>query len=290
MRTRVFAATPVRNEARHLGVMADSVTAQTRRPDRWVIGDDGSSDGTGELAAALTRALDWADVLDPEPAHSTAIPDRLATGAAVRALNRILTAADDDEPYTHVVKLDGDIELPPNYIERLLAAFEARPALGICGGIMLERFGSSWRPVRQPSTHAPPPARMWSVACLDAIGGLHELLGWDTIDEVYARMRGFETVGYPSLPVRHLRAAGSAQGAIRGRARHGACAYIAHQPPGWVVLRGAKVAVTLRPFGLGGGAFVWGYANAHRRDLPRVPDEAFRSYVRSELRRRVFPR
>lgn len=287
LKPRVLAITPVRDEVGRLEAMAASVVGQTRRPDRWLIADDGSTDGTRQLAERLTSTLDWADVLDSDPAHTAAEPDRLAVGAVPRVLNRALAAVAAAEPYTHVIKLDGDVLLPRDYIERLLAAFAARPALGIYGGIMAERFGGGWRVMTQPKTHAPPPARMWSVACLEAIGSFCETLGWDTIDEVYARMHGFETAGDPSLQVRHQRPEATAQGAMRGRARQGVCAYMIHQPPGWMLLRTLKSAVMFRPLLVGGLAFAWGYADAHRRGVDRVGDVAFRRFVRAELRGRL---
>ena len=41
----------------------------------------------------------------------------------------------DWRAFTHIGKLDGDIELPDDYFERLLAEFDRDPALGIGGGV-----------------------------------------------------------------------------------------------------------------------------------------------------------
>ena len=66
--------------------------------------------------------------------------------------------------------------------------------------------------------------------CLEAIGGITERLAWDTVDETYARMRGFDTRSLPELVARHHRHWGSADGRLRGRARHGECSWILIKP------------------------------------------------------------
>jgi len=37
----------------------DGVMSQTRRPDRWIVADDGSSDGTFEVLAGRAALADW---------------------------------------------------------------------------------------------------------------------------------------------------------------------------------------------------------------------------------------
>ena len=79
----------------------------------------------------------------------------------------------------------------------------------------------------------------------------------------------------------------TADGTLRGRARHGQCAYILHYGPRWVALRSFKVAAS-RPWGLSGAAFLFGYLRAAwARRESRVEDDAFRSFVRGELRQKA---
>jgi biofilm PGA synthesis N-glycosyltransferase PgaC len=281
---RLLVVSPVRNEADHFERVARAVLAQTRPPDAWVVVDDGSEDDTAEMIRAL--ASDVALLL---PVRSDDAPDgqgdRLARGAAVRAFNRGLRAVDWDD-YTHVGKLDGDVELPPDYFERLLARFAADPSLGIAGGRLVERFGERWRLVRIPDYHVHGALKLYSTHCLEAIGGLEERLGWDTIDETYARMKGYATSSFDDLVCRHHRHWGTAEGRLRGRARHGEAAYVVRYGLAWVLLRSFKVALA-RPVGLSGVAFLYGYLRAAARSVPKVDDDDFRRFVRRELRRRL---
>ena len=85
----------------------------------------------------------------------------LALAADARALNWALARV-DWRAYTHIGKLDADVVLPPAFLASLLAAFAADPSLGMTGGVITERHGDGWRRVRQPATHAPPLARLYS--------------------------------------------------------------------------------------------------------------------------------
>jgi biofilm PGA synthesis N-glycosyltransferase PgaC len=283
---RVLLLTPARDEARLADRLVDGVLAQTRPPDRWVIVDDGSGDGTLEAFARRVGGLPWVTLLRREPCGGRAVRDGLAAAADARALNWALARV-DRRAYSHIGKLDADVVLPPHFLATLLGAFAADPALGMAGGMITERHGRAWRRVRQPPTHAPPLARLYSRPCFEACGGFRERLGWDTIDEVYARMRGFSTRLVPGAPVRHLRAHGSADGRLRGCARHGACAWIAHYPPVFVLLRALKVGATFSPRGFSGLAFASGYLAAGCRGAARVEDPAFRRFIRAELRARL---
>ena len=128
--------------------------------------------------------------------------------------------------------------------------------------------------------------KLYSRECFEAIGGIEERLGWDTIDETYARMLGFRTRSFDELVAHHHRPLGTADGRLRGRARYGQAAYIVRYGLPWVLLRSLKVA-TERPYGVSGAAFIAGYLRAALLREPKVEDEEFRRFVRRELRGRI---
>ena len=165
--------------------------------------------------------------------------------------------------------------------------FAAEPELGIAGGVLLERTGKDWGPTKIPAYHVRGALKLYSRECFEAIGGIEERLGWDTIDETYARMRGYSTRSLPEITGRHHRPVATRGGALRGRARHGQCAYILRYGAWWVALRSFKVALQ-RPYGLSGIAFLYGYFRALLKAQPKVEDDGFKRFVRGELRMRVF--
>ena len=287
MDQRVLIISPVRNEAAHIERVVRGVAEQTAPPARWVVLDDGSTDGTLEILRALAPAVPFLTVLSAaDTPELQAAPDRLARAAAPRAFNRALSTADWSE-YTHVMKLDGDIELPPDYFALLEERFAADPSLGIACGDLVEPNGDGFKLVPIPPHHVHGALKCYTRACFAAIGGVQERLGWDTIDETYARMRGFTTRSYRDIVAVHHRPLATADGALRGRARHGECAYVAHFSLLWVTLRAFKIA-RYPPVGLSGLAFFYGFVRAACRRTERVPDIEFRRFARRELRRRLW--
>jgi biofilm PGA synthesis N-glycosyltransferase PgaC len=282
---RVLLVSPVYNEAEHLDRTAAAVAAQTRPPDRWVIVDDGSRDDTLEIARRWQRELPYVTVLQAPQTTESLGPDHLAVAKDARAFNLGLREATWRD-YTHLGKLDGDVELPAQWFEALLARFQCDPDLGVAGGRLVERSTAGWRLIPIPDSHVHGAVKLYRRECLEAVGGIRERLGWDSIEETYARMRGFRTHSFADLVARHHRQWGSADGRLRGRARHGECAWILHQSVPWTLLRALKIA-RVSPAGLSGGALVYGYARAAFLRTPRVEDPQFRRFVRRELRERM---
>jgi glycosyltransferase involved in cell wall biosynthesis len=282
----ILIISPVRNEAKHIERVVRSVASQQLLPARWVVVDDGSDDGTLEILRRLETEVPFLEVYE-SGALLESVPDRLARAAAPRTFNIGLKAAGDWRAYTHVMKLDGDIELPPHYFSELVACFEADPKLGLaCGQLNEPLEGGGFRRVEIGPSHVHGALKLYTRACFEAIGGVQVRLGWDSIDETYARMRGFTTRNLPDLVAIHHRPLGSADGTLRGHARHGECAYIAHFTPTWVALRAVKVG-RRRPIALSGVAFFYGYVRAGARRVERVSDPEYRRFTHKELRRRL---
>jgi len=283
MTQRLLVVSPVRNEAAHIERVARALAAQTRRPDSWIVVDDWSTDETPAILARLADELDFMSVMrSPPPLGDDAPRDRLVVAAEARAFNAGLNSV-QREAFTHIAKLDGDIELPPRYFELLLSEFESDPALGLAGGVLREPSGDGWSREHGASDyHVRGALKCYSRGCLDEIGGIRERMSWDTIDEVYARMRGYKTRALPELVALHHRPSASADGLLRGRARHGLGFYITHYPLAWVSLRAVKTAGE-PPAVLSGFAFLGGYLWAAVTRAPRVEDPEFRAFVRREL-------
>lgn len=288
MKNGLLIISPVRNEADHIELIARALAGQTRRPDLWLVVDDNSTDATPELLARLERELPFMRVLATPPGYTRDHGDRHAVAAAPRAFNWALAQVAGDE-FDFIGKLDGDIELPPDYFELLLREFAADPELGIAGGTLVERDGADWKPARVPAHHVRGALKLYRRECLQAIGGVQERLGWDGIDGNYARLRGYRTHSFEHVVARHHRPVGTADGRLRGRMRGGETHYIVGFGPAWVLAKSVKVART-RPYGVSGAAFLAGYLRAALGSVPRVEDEEYRRFVRCELRGRIFGR
>ncbi len=80
--------------------------------------------------------------------------------------------------------------LPEGYFEQLLDRFEADPRLGVAGGAIYEQFDDEWRLLRTPAEQATAPARVYSHACFEAVGGVPERQASDPIASTYAACTG----------------------------------------------------------------------------------------------------
>lgn len=276
---------PVRNESRHITAVATAMAAQTRPPDAWIVVDDGSSDETFQLLTAAARTVEFMRVLRAPQQEMADGADRLLHASDAHAFNYGLRSATD---YTHIGKIDGDIELPPRYWERLLERFDTTPKLGIAGGILIEPVGNGWEPRGDSNLeHVRGALKLYSRECFAAIGGVREMLGWDGCDEVLARMHGFETRSYPDLVARHHRPAGTAQGRLRGSFRLGRSMYIEGYPLLWVAARSIKVG-TSAPRGLSGLVYLAGFLDAAARRVRRFETDGYRRHLHKELRSRAL--
>ena len=285
MSQRLLVVTPVHNEAAHIERVVHGMASQARRPDRWVIVDDASADDTLARLRSITADLDFITVLEAPRRAQEPGGDRLLFAAEVHAFTHGLESV-DWRSFSHIAKLDGDIELPPEWYGTLLTRFADDPRLGIAGGQLSETVDGIERRIPIPSHHVHGALKTYALECLLEIGGLQSRLGWDSIDEAYARMHGWITCSFEDLSAVHHRPLASRDGVLRGRARHGACAYITHQGLGWVSARAFKVG-RARPVGIGGAAFLYGYLHAALGSTTAVEDPELRRFVRGELRGRM---
>jgi glycosyltransferase involved in cell wall biosynthesis len=285
----ILIISPVRNEAAHIETVIRALAAQELPPARWIVSDDRSDDDTLAILRRWEAELPWMTVVSAADAPAGPVRDRLAQAAAPRNFNYGLSVSDwADGGYTHVMKLDGDIELDPSYLRVLMERFDADPTLGLAGGVIKEPLADGgYRHIEIPRIHVHGALKCYSRGCFEAIGGVQERLGWDTIDGTYARMRGYRTHSFTDMVSIHHRPIGSADGTLRGHARHGECAYIAHYTTSWVGLRALKVG-RRRPAVLSGLAFFYGYCRAATRRVERVPDAEYRRFTHRELRGRML--
>ena len=272
------------NEAGYLPTFLASIERQTRRPDVLLLVDDGSTDGSGAMAEEFAARHEMARALKRPP--RAAESDRLATAGELKSFE--WARAQLEQPYDIVVKMDADLELMPSHIETVEAAFGADPKLGIAGShlSMVLPDGSVEREKRAVY-HVRGPNKFYRRECLEQIEPIEAILGWDTIDDVKARMVGWRTtsVEIPGGDSIHLRPTGTHDGSLRGYARWGQCAFAIGTPLP-AVLAGGAFRMTHRPRVLGGFAYIYGWFRSIVRRDPRA-EAPVRRYYRGEQYRRM---
>src|SRR5487761_1961335 len=176
---RYIIITPVRNEEAHLRETIKSVAAQTIRPVRWIIVNDGSEDATGPIADEAAKMFDWIRVV-----HRPDRGFRRSGGGVVETFydGYKLVA---DEAWDYLAKLDGDLSFAPDYFEKCFQMFEAEAKLGIGGGeISVPHAGALQVESKgDPAFHVRGATKIYRRDCWKEIGGLLRETGWDTYDE-----------------------------------------------------------------------------------------------------------
>lgn len=277
---RYAVVTPVRDEAANLPRLAGALAAQTCPPAAWIIVDTGSKDETVRMAGDLSTQFSWLAV-EHLPAQT-----RLARGAPiVRAFHHGVATLHDLPDI--VVKLDADISFEADYFERLLEKFAQDPRLGIASGMAYESDAGQWQPRFNTADSVWGAIRAYRRECLQDVLPLEEHMGWDGIDELKARSRGWTTATFRDIPFRHHRPEGVRDGArrhawtARGRAAH----YMGYRA--WYLGLRALYHARQEPAAL---AMLWGFALARVKHEPVCPDESVRTRLRREQSLASLPR
>ena len=190
------AVTPARDEENNLRRVAGALLAQSVRPAKWVIVENGSADGTLELARSLARENAWIEVVQIEPSPNYI---RTMAEAAFQAGVDALDGTGD-----LVAKIDADVSFDPDYYRGVVEAFEDDPALGIASGACEELHDEKWRELTLLGDHCWGPSRTYRRACLEVVMPLEGAL-FTSIDETKARLAGFSTRTLRELRFRHHR-------------------------------------------------------------------------------------
>ncbi len=276
MMTDYLIISPGRNEAEFMRATLDSVIAQSVRPQKWVIVDDGSTDESPANLAEYDSKYDWIVVITREDRGRRAV----GSGVIEAFYAGFETIEIDD--YDFICKLDLDLRLPPRYFETLLGKMRDNPRIGSCSGkAYIEKNGElvSERHSDEMSIGA---SKFYRVECFKEIGGFVREVMWDGIDCHQCRMRGWIVCSYdePDLRFDHLRPMGSSQqNILAGRMRHGYGQYFMGTGLLWMIAT-AVYRIPEKPYVIGGLFILYGWLKSWIRDLPRYEEPGFREFLR----------
>jgi glycosyltransferase involved in cell wall biosynthesis len=280
MQRRYVVITPTRDEEATVETTVRSMLAQTVRPARWVIVNDGSTDRTREIVAGHLAANPWIRLVDRQDRGFRALG-----GGVVDAFNEGLAQAGDD--WDFVVKLDADLAFQPDYFERMLRHFCENPKLGMASGKTFLVRGGVKSIEYCHDEHVRGPAKMYSRACFEAIGGLEAVRGWDMIDETSAQMAGFETRSFIEDEIIHLRPIDGRQShVLRSRYEMGRLYWYLGYHWLYHLVRSARSTLQDYPRPLGGLMLLAGYSAAAFARAPRR-DPRYVAFVQERQRARL---
>ncbi|MFK7849085.1 MAG: glycosyltransferase family 2 protein [Rhodothermales bacterium] len=212
---RYVLVTPAKNEADFIEKTLASVVKQTIKPVKWVVVSDGSTDRTDEIVRQYAEEHDFVTLVRRDSATRH-------FGNKVHAF-RAGYAALGDIAYDFVGNLDADIELPPDYYERILDKFIQDPKLGLAGGTRFDFCDGAFVKVHCARNSVGGPFQLFRRSCYEAFGGYIplELGGIDAVAEIMVRQHGWRVSSFTDIIAHHYRCTGTAKGNIYQAAYRG---------------------------------------------------------------------
>ena len=252
---RYAVVTPARNEAAFIEQTIQSMTAQSLPPAKWVIVSDGSTDSTDDIVKRYLGRHPWmALVRMPERRDRQFAAKVFAFNAGYEHIQPI----DCDV----VGNLDADITFEPDYFAYLMDQFQRSPELGVAGTPFVENGKPIYDFRFTNVEHVSGACQMFRRRCFEDIGGYQPVKsgGIDWIAVTTARMRGWKTRTFTDKYCVHHRKMGTgSHSALKTWFKHGQKDYFLGGHPLWQMFRSAY-QMTKRPFFIGGGLLLLGYA------------------------------
>lgn len=194
---------PAYNEEAYLAKTLQSLVDQTFLPNKIIIVNDGSTDGTQNIIDLFSEKHNYIESYINEK------EDKHAPGSKV--VNCFYMGLDQlDQDYDIICKFDADLIFPKHYLESIIAIFKATPTCGMAGGFCYIKDGENWKLENLTNKeHIRGALKAYRKSCFEQIGGLKRSMGWDTVDELLAQYHGWQVKTDASLIVKHLKPTGA---------------------------------------------------------------------------------
>lgn len=207
MKQRSYALiTPARNEEKYIEQTISSVARQTILPEKWIIVDDGSTDGTAEIVKRNVATYSYLELVCSTGRKQR---DFASKAYAVREGYARLK----NIPYSFIGNLDADTTHPEKYYEYIMSRFEENPKLGIAGGVVCDLIGQNFHAQQLSFNSVAGPIQLFRRRCWEEIDGYRPMRygGVDAAAEILARMKGWHVQTFPEINAFQHRRVGTAQ-------------------------------------------------------------------------------
>jgi glycosyltransferase involved in cell wall biosynthesis len=283
---RYAIVSPMKNEEKFVRKTIEAMIAQTRRPVEWVIVNDGSTDRSAEIVTDYVAANPWIRLLNLEGLGQR-LPEHYGGHVVDLIYDGIAHLKSD---YDLLVKLDCDVSFNESFFDRLLCEFERNEQLGISSGVSFALQDGELVEEKSAPNHTLGATKVYRRECFADIGGLVPSMGWDGIDEIKARMKGWDARPLRDLVVVHHRPEGLALGLLPSGVERGKGSYFMGYHPLFMTLR--ALSRFFKPkLAADGMGMLMGYWGSVFRGDPQIPDPEFVRFLRKhQLRKLMFLR
>lgn len=271
----LYVLTPLRDEAPNIPRLVETLRAQTRPVDHWIVLENGSTDGSKEMLAALApggaiRAITVLNLQTPQSGYALGSKYASIVDTGIAHVRAHFTLRADDM----VALLDADTFLDARYYAVLERVFAEDPRVGMACGAPI-RPGTPRNVTRWTGGGY----FVWRYACLAEAGYLVGPSA-DVVSSAKAHL-----LGWTLKVVEHAHAETRGQGRRVDFRYYGRSAYYRGESlmhcfakAGSLLARGrAEHAM----------AHVSGYLGDRLRGAPQIADDDVRRYFGTAFRRRL---
>jgi glycosyltransferase involved in cell wall biosynthesis len=267
--------TPAKNEEESLPGLIQSVVKQTITPKLWVIVDDGSTDKTPEIIEEAKKEYDWIQTIHlKESIRDLGIHySQICTVGFDFAVEYCKKQGIE---YDYLGLIDADIILEETYFERLIKEFENKSKLGIASGEVWNIVGEEKIRSKQRSDLPCGGARLWRRQCFEETDGYLLTYAPDSVSNVKAKLKGWDTRSFEEIKVTSTRALASAEGYWKEFKGFGIYGYYVGFNLLYAVFKGIRYSFE-KPYYIG-LAYLFGYFSCLISRKKRIEDKEIRYY------------
>lgn len=194
---------PAYNEEAYLENCLLSLLEQSYPAQQILVVDDGSTDRTPEILNQLSSQHSNLNFISKAKSYQHEAGSKI-----IQAFNFGLAHLNTN--YDILCKFDADLIFPKDYLEILNSKYENQPKLGMFGGFCYIKTQGQWKLENLTNEdHIRGALKSYRKTCFKDIDGLVAAMGWDTIDEMKARYKGWIVKTEKGLLVKHLKPTGT---------------------------------------------------------------------------------
>lgn len=198
----IYIVIPAHNEEDSIALTLESLVNQSLLPEKVVVVNDNSTDGTQRIIESYTAKYPWISLVN---SHSSEA--HLPGTKIINAFYKGFESLDDN--YDVICKYDADLIFPEHYLETLVMHFNNEQKLGMVAGLCYIEKNENW--ILEDLTrkdHIRGALKTYRKDCFKDIGKLKPSMGWDTVDELLAKYYGWQIQTDETLIVKHLKPTG----------------------------------------------------------------------------------
>ncbi len=245
---------PAKNEENDLPVALNSIISQTLSPVCILVVDDHSTDGTAKVVRSFMDKYPFVEYLfhDENHQYNLGSPVVKAFHKGEEFLLRKKYSFD------YLVKIDADVSFSPEIFEETWKFIKKQDtSCGIVSNVPYFNVNGKKKYRNSPEWHTNGSFKVYSLRCLNEIGGLKKELGWDCADNIMAMEKNWQTFVIPYLNHELIRPIGRFS-RKRGAKRQGIGAYKLRYSILYVFFKAFHDMLN-PPYGILGFCYLYGY-------------------------------